>query len=56
MAAGSTRLDVKTLCDITGTRYYQHNEEIDLMPEEEVRVYDENDQLIGDMRFGEALS
>lgn len=54
--AATTRLDVKTLCEITGTRYYQNNEDINMHPEEEVRVYDENDGLIGTMKFGEALS
>ena len=49
-------MDVKTLCDITGTRYYVHNDEIDLESHTEVRVFDENDVLIGDMKFGEALS
>jgi hypothetical protein len=48
-------LDVQTLCDITGTKYYIHNNEIMLYDEATVRVYDENDQLIGDMKFGEAL-
>ena len=46
---------MKTLCDITGTRYYEHNDEIELDNEKMVRVYDENDQLIGDMKFGDAF-
>ena len=46
---------MKTLCEITGTKYYQHNEEIEYDPLKVVRVYDENDVEIGDMKFGEAL-
>lgn len=45
------RITAKTLCEITGTKYYVHNEEIGYGPDRIVRVYDENDVLIGDMRF-----
>lgn len=45
------KITAKTLCEITGTRYYTHNEEIGYQPEKIVRVYDENDVLIGDMTF-----
>ncbi|CDW89021.1 translation initiation factor if-3 [Stylonychia lemnae] len=48
------KITAKTLCDITGTRYYPHNEEIGFGPDRIVRVYDENDVLIGDMTFQEA--
>lgn len=44
------------MADITGTRYYPHNEEIDFFAEKVVRVYDENEQLVGDLKFGEAYS
>jgi translation initiation factor IF-3 len=44
------------LCEITGTRYYEHNEEINYTADKEVRVFDENDQLVGLMKFGEAYS
>ena len=56
MAIGGKKIDVRTLCDITGTKYYVHNEEINMPDELVVRVYDENDQIVGDMPFGEALS
>lgn len=36
-------ITVKTLCEITGTKYYIHNEEINLDDHRVVRVYDEND-------------
>jgi len=54
--SGGKRVTTKTLCDITGTRYYEHNEEINLLADKVVRVYDENEQIIGDMKFGEAYS
>jgi translation initiation factor IF-3 len=54
--AGQKKITSKTLADITGTRYYNHNEEIDFFAEKIVRVYDENEQLVGDMKFGEAYS
>lgn len=44
------------MCDITGTRYYEHNEEINFTPDKIVRVFDENEQQIGDMKFGEAYT
>ena len=53
--SGSKKINVKTLADITGTRYYLHNEEIDFYAEKLVRVYDENEQLVGDFPFGEAF-
>ena len=53
-ATSSKKINTKTLCDITGTRYYQHNEEIDFEVTKLVKVFDENDQLIGEMKFGEA--
>lgn len=53
-AEGGKKINTKTLADITGTRYYQHNEEIDFYADKIVRVFDENEQLMGDMTFGEA--
>ena len=47
----SKKITAKTLCDITGTRYYPHNEECGFEPSKIVRVYDENDVLVGDMTF-----
>jgi translation initiation factor IF-3 len=48
-------ITVKTLCEITGTKYYVHNDEITLDLHRVVRVYDEEDQLIADMPFEEAF-
>jgi len=45
------KITAKTLCDITGTRYYIHNEEIGFDRNKLVRVYDENDVLVGDMTY-----
>ena len=53
---GQKKINTNTLADITGTRYYLHNEEIDYHAEKIVRVYDENEQLVGDLKFGEAFS
>lgn len=55
-AGGGKRITTKTLCDITGTKYYEHNDGIDFTADKVVRVYDENEQIIGDMKFGEAFS
>ena len=44
------------LCDITGTRYYQHNEEIDYEASKIIRLFDENNVNLGDMKFGEAYN
>jgi hypothetical protein len=52
MPGGSQkRITAKTLCEITGTKYYTHNDEIGFGPDKIVRVYDENEVLIGDMGF-----
>jgi translation initiation factor IF-3 len=53
---GQKKITTQTLCDITGTRYYEHNEEIQFTADKEVRVFDENDVLVGLMKFGEAYS
>ena len=50
------KITAKTLCDITGTKYYLHNEELDFSNTKILRVYDENDKLIGDLPFEEALN
>lgn len=41
--ASQKKITTKTLCDITGTRYYEHNEDINLMADKIVRVFDENE-------------
>ncbi len=50
------RITARTLCEITGTKYYLHNGEIGFPAERRVRVFDENDQLVGELPFGEALA
>lgn len=55
-SAGGKKITTKTLCEITGTKYYEHNEGINFTADKVVRVYDENEQIIGDMKFGEAFS
>lgn len=49
-------IKVKTLCEITGTKYYLHNEEINIDLKRMVRVYDDQDQMIADMPFEEAYN
>ena len=55
-ASGSKKITTQTLCEITGQKYYPHNDEIPFSDEKEVRVYDENEQMIGDLKFSDALS
>lgn len=50
------RITARTLCEITGTKYYLHNNEIGFNPERRVKVYDENDVLVGELSFAEALA
>lgn len=47
-------MSVKVLTEITGTKYYKYNEEIDLVDHTDVRVFDENDQSLGVMQLFEA--
>ena len=49
------RIDTKTLCELIGSRYYESNEEINFRENKAVKVYDENDQLLGVMTFREAM-
>ena len=57
-ASGSSqkRITTRTLCEITGTKYYLHNNEIGYSMDRKVKVYDENDVLMGELTFGEALA
>ena len=55
-SGGSKKITAQTLCEITGTKYYIHNEEIDFSASKILTVYDENDVLIGDLTFEEALT
>jgi len=53
-AASSRKISTKLLCDISGTRYYESNEEIDLEAHKKVNLFDENNVNIGVMKFREA--
>mmetsp|Transcript_33584 Transcript_33584/g.24233 ORF Transcript_33584/g.24233 Transcript_33584/m.24233 type:complete len:131 (-) Transcript_33584:1024-1416(-) len=53
---GNKRIDAQALCDITGTKYYKHNEEIDYNDDKICKVFDENDGYIGDIRFADAYN
>ena len=50
------RITTRTLCEITGTKYYLHNSEIGFHPDRKVKVFDENDVLVGELTFSEALA
>lgn len=50
------RITTRTLCEITGTKYYLHNNEIGYNPDRKVKVFDENDVLVGELTFAEALA
>lgn len=49
------KINTKTLCDLIGSRYYPYNEEIPFQETKVVKVYDENDQVLGEMTLREAL-
>lgn len=51
---GNRKINTQTLCDLIGSRYYQHNEEIEMNEEKMVRCFDENDTLLGEMTLREA--
>ena len=53
-AGSSKKISSKVLCDITGTRYYRHNEEVDYVASKIIKLYDENNVELGEMMFGEA--
>ena len=53
--ASSRRISTKLLCDISGTRYYESNDEIDFAPTQMVNVFDENNVNIGLMAFNEGF-
>lgn len=56
IGTSSNKIDAKALCDITGTKYYQHNEEITYGENKICKVFDENDQYIGELRFEDAYN
>ena len=39
-SASSRKISTKLLCDISGTRYYESNEEIDLEASKTVNIFD----------------
>ena len=51
----SRKISTKLLCDISGTRYYESNDEIDFGPNQSVKVFDENNVMIGVMKFSEGF-
>ena len=51
----SRKISTKLLCDISGTRYYESNEEVEYEASRTVNVYDENNVNIGHMSFGEGF-
>jgi len=51
---GQQMINVKQLCEMTGTKYYEHNDEIMMADHREVQVYDENDVHIGIMTLVQA--
>ena len=51
---GNQKINTKTLCDLIGSRYYPHNEEIDMNEDKIVKCFDENDQLLGEMTLRES--
>lgn len=40
---GNRKINTETLCELIGSRYYQHNEEIEMSHDKIVKVFDEND-------------
>ena len=53
MKASSRKISTKLLCEVSGTRYYESNEEIDYEAKQPVQVFDENNVNIGVMTFAE---
>jgi len=52
--AGGSKIDTKTLCQLIGSRYYQHNNEILMDEMRLVTCFDENDQNLGTMSLRDA--
>ena len=51
---GKRKINTQTLCDLIGSKYYPHNEEIEMNEEKVVKCFDENDVLLGEMTLREA--
>jgi translation initiation factor IF-3 len=49
------KINTQTLCDLIGSRYYPHNEEIEMEQDKIVKCFDENDAVLGEMTLREAL-
>jgi len=52
---GNRKINTKTLCDLIGSRYYQHNEEIEMDDSTIVKCFDENNVVLGEMELREAV-
>jgi hypothetical protein len=52
---GARKINTQTLCDLIGSRYYPHNDEIEMEHKKIVKCFDENDQVVGEMSLYEAL-
>ena len=52
---GERKINTKTLCDLIGSRYYQHNDEIEMGEDTIVKCFDENNVLLGEMELREAM-
>ena len=51
---GGRKINTATLCDLIGSRYYPHNDEIEMDEEKIVKCFDENDEVLGEMTLREA--
>lgn len=51
---GRRKINTETLCDLIGSKYYPHNEEISMDEDKVVKCFDENDALLGEMTLREA--
>lgn len=51
---GNRKINTQTLCDLIGSRYYPHNEEIEMDENKMVKCFDENDAILGEMTLREA--
>ena len=54
LSGDNRKINTKTLCELIGARYYQHNDEILLDENKIVKCFDENDTLLGEMTLREA--
>jgi len=52
---GDRKINTKTLCDLIGSRYYQHNDAIEMGHGTIVKCFDENNVVLGEMELREAM-